>query len=121
LGFWGAIRNVKILQAEQQKRKEQIRIRRKETYKRERFRQEKSGIQHGLVFGASHRFLALCRMDKFIYRGILILVCIILIIVLIISPVMISMWIKIQKAEVRIEKKGRTARSKNQTFRKAKE
>jgi uncharacterized membrane protein YciS (DUF1049 family) len=44
-------------------------------------------------------------MDKFIYRGILILVCIILTIVLIVSPVMISMWIKIQKAEIRIERK----------------
>lgn len=44
-------------------------------------------------------------MDKFIYRGILILVCIILTIVLIFSPVMISMWIKIQKAEIRMERK----------------
>ena len=44
-------------------------------------------------------------MDKFIYRGILILVCVMLTIVLIISPVMIMMWIKIQKAEVRIERK----------------
>ena len=44
-------------------------------------------------------------MDKFIYRGVLILVCIMLTIVLIISPVLIMMWIKIQKAEIRIEKK----------------
>lgn len=44
-------------------------------------------------------------MDKFIYRGILILVCVILAIILIISPVMIMMWIKIQKAEIRIERK----------------
>jgi hypothetical protein len=46
-------------------------------------------------------------MDKFIYRGILILVCVMLSIVLIITPVLISMWIKIQKAEIRIEKKER--------------
>lgn len=46
-------------------------------------------------------------MDKFIYRGILILVCVMLSIVLIITPVLISMWIKIQKAEVRLEKKER--------------
>ena len=46
-------------------------------------------------------------MDKFIYRGILILVCVMLCIVLIITPVLISMWIKIQKAEVRLEKKER--------------
>jgi len=44
-------------------------------------------------------------MDKFIYRGILIMLCVILSIVLIITPVMIMMWIKIQKAEMRIEKK----------------
>jgi len=44
-------------------------------------------------------------MDKFIYRGVLILVCVMLTIVLIISPVLIMMWIKIQKAEIRIEKK----------------
>jgi flagellar basal body-associated protein FliL len=44
-------------------------------------------------------------MDKFIYRGVLILVCIMLTIVLIISPVLIMMWMKIQKAEIRIEKK----------------
>ena len=44
-------------------------------------------------------------MDKFIYRGVLILVCIMLTIVLIVSPVLIMMWIKIQKAEIRIEKK----------------
>jgi uncharacterized membrane protein YciS (DUF1049 family) len=37
----------------------------------------------------------------------MILVCIILAIILIITPVMIHMWIKIQKAEVRIEKKER--------------
>ena len=46
-------------------------------------------------------------MDKFIYRGILILVWVMLCIVLIITPVLISMWIKIQKAEVRLEKKER--------------
>jgi len=33
------------------------------------------------------------------------MLCVILSIVLIITPVMIMMWIKIQKAEVRIEKK----------------
>tara|TARA_R110000868_G_C10548684_1_gene735679 strand:- start:59 stop:211 length:153 start_codon:yes stop_codon:yes gene_type:complete len=37
----------------------------------------------------------------------MILVCIILAILLIITPVMIHMWIKIQKAEIRIEKKER--------------
>jgi uncharacterized membrane protein YciS (DUF1049 family) len=46
-------------------------------------------------------------MDKFIYRGILIMLCVILSIVLIITPVLIMMWIKIQKAEVRLEKKER--------------
>ena len=46
-------------------------------------------------------------MDKFIYRGILILVCVMLAIILIITPVMIMMWIKIQKAEIRIERKER--------------
>jgi uncharacterized membrane protein YciS (DUF1049 family) len=46
-------------------------------------------------------------MDKFIYRGILILVCVMLSIVLIITPVLIMMWIKIQKAEIRIERKER--------------
>ena len=44
-------------------------------------------------------------MDKVIYRGILIMLCVILSIVLIITPVLIMMWIKIQKAEIRIEKK----------------
>jgi flagellar basal body-associated protein FliL len=44
-------------------------------------------------------------MDKFIYRGTLIVLCLILTIVLVISPVMIMMWIKIQKAEIRIERK----------------
>ena len=33
------------------------------------------------------------------------MLCVILSIVLIITPVMIMMWIKIQKAEMRIEKK----------------
>jgi hypothetical protein len=33
------------------------------------------------------------------------MLCVILSIVLIITPVMIMMWIKIQKAEIRIEKK----------------
>jgi uncharacterized membrane protein YciS (DUF1049 family) len=46
-------------------------------------------------------------MDKFIYRGILIMLCVILSIILIITPVLIHMWIKIQKAEIRIEKKER--------------
>ena len=46
-------------------------------------------------------------MDKFIYRGILIMLCVILSIFLIITPVLIHMWIKIQKAEIRIEKKER--------------
>ena len=46
-------------------------------------------------------------MANIIFRGTMILVCIILAILLIITPVMIHMWIKIQKAEVRIEKKER--------------
>mgnify|MGYP003328631997 FL=1 len=33
------------------------------------------------------------------------MLCLILTIVLIISPVMVMMWIKIQKAEIRIERK----------------
>ena len=37
----------------------------------------------------------------------MILVCVMLTIILIITPVLISMWIKIQKAEVRLEKKER--------------
>ena len=44
-------------------------------------------------------------MDKFIYRGTLIVLCLILTIVLVISPVMVMMWIKITKAEIRIERK----------------
>ena len=35
------------------------------------------------------------------------MLCVILSIVLIITPVLIMMWIKIQKAEIRIEKKER--------------
>jgi uncharacterized membrane protein YciS (DUF1049 family) len=35
------------------------------------------------------------------------MLCVILSIILIITPVVISMWIKIQKAEIRIEKKER--------------
>ena len=35
------------------------------------------------------------------------MLCVILSIILIITPVMIMMWIKIQKAEIRIEKKER--------------
>ena len=35
------------------------------------------------------------------------MLCLILTIVLVISPVMIMMWIKIQKAEIRIERKER--------------
>jgi uncharacterized membrane protein YciS (DUF1049 family) len=51
--------------------------------------------------------MAMGGMANFIFRGTMILVCIILAIILIITPVMIHMWIKIQKAEVRIEKKER--------------
>jgi uncharacterized membrane protein YciS (DUF1049 family) len=51
--------------------------------------------------------MAVGDMGNFIFRGTMILVCIILAILLIITPVMIHMWIKIQKAEVRIEKKER--------------
>ena len=51
--------------------------------------------------------MAVGGMGNFIFRGTMILVCIILAIILIITPVMIHMWIKIQKAEVRIEKKER--------------
>lgn len=51
--------------------------------------------------------MALGGMANFIFRGTLILVCIILAILLIITPAMIHMWIKIQKAEIRIEKKER--------------
>jgi uncharacterized membrane protein YciS (DUF1049 family) len=51
--------------------------------------------------------MAMGGMANFIFRGTMILVCIILAILLIITPVMIHMWIKIQKAEVRIEKKER--------------
>jgi len=35
------------------------------------------------------------------------MLCVILSVILIITPVMIMMWIKIQKAEIRIEKKER--------------
>ena len=35
------------------------------------------------------------------------MLCVILSIILIITPVVVSMWIKIQKAEIRIEKKER--------------
>ena len=60
-------------------------------------------------------------MDKFIYRGILILVCLMLTIVLIITPVMISMWIKIQKAEVRIERKEKQVNYQLQQLRQSNE
>ena len=55
--------------------------------------------------------MAMGGMANFIFRGTMILVCIILAIILIITPVMIHMWIKIQKTEVRIEKKERQINS----------
>lgn len=60
-------------------------------------------------------------MDKFIYRGILILVCVMLTIVLIITPVLISMWIKIQKAEIRIERKEKQVNRQLQQLRQSNE
>jgi uncharacterized membrane protein YciS (DUF1049 family) len=44
-------------------------------------------------------------MDKFIYRGMIVLVCIILAIVLVLTPVLLKMYIDINKAEVRLERK----------------
>lgn len=43
-------------------------------------------------------------MDKFIYRGVVILVCLVLIIVLIAAPVMAKIYIDIKRAEVRRDK-----------------
>ena len=60
-------------------------------------------------------------MDKFIYRGILILVCVMLTIVLIITPVLISMWIKIHKAEIRIERKEKQVNRQLQQLRQSNE
>jgi hypothetical protein len=44
-------------------------------------------------------------MDKFIYRGILILACLILAVVLIITPVLFKMYVDIKKFEARFERK----------------
>ena len=44
-------------------------------------------------------------MGTFIYRAILIMLCIILSIVLIATPVIFSMYLRMTKAEIRIEKK----------------
>lgn len=43
-------------------------------------------------------------MDKFIYRGVVILVCLVLIIVLIAAPVMAKIYVDIKRAEVRRDK-----------------
>lgn len=44
-------------------------------------------------------------MDKFIYRGILILACLILAVVLIITPVLFKMYRDINRVEARVERK----------------
>lgn len=44
-------------------------------------------------------------MDKFIFRGILILCCLIISIVLIVTPVVFHMYLRMTKTEIRIEKK----------------
>lgn len=49
--------------------------------------------------------MAVVNMDKFIYRGIIGLCCIILAIVLVITPVLLRMYLDIKKAEMRVEKK----------------
>jgi predicted Holliday junction resolvase-like endonuclease len=44
-------------------------------------------------------------MDKIIYRGMIVLACIILSIVLIVVPVLLKMYVDINKAEMRVERK----------------
>lgn len=44
-------------------------------------------------------------MDKFIYRGMIILVCLILAILLVITPILTKMYLDIRKAEIRVDKK----------------
>lgn len=44
-------------------------------------------------------------MDKIIYRGMIVLACLILAIVLIAVPVLLKMYVDINKAEMRIERK----------------
>ena len=64
--------------------------------------------------------MALGSMANFIFRDTLILVCIILAIVLIITPVMIHMYIKMRKTEIRIEKKEKLIDQKIQNFERTK-
>jgi hypothetical protein len=44
-------------------------------------------------------------MDKFIYRGMIILVCLVLAIILVITPILTKMYLDIRKTEIRLEKK----------------
>jgi len=44
-------------------------------------------------------------MDKFIYHGMIAVACLILAAILFITPVLTSMYIKMNKAEIRIDKK----------------
>lgn len=45
--------------------------------------------------------MAVGTMDKFIYRGMITVACLILAIILIVSPVVFDMWIRAVKAEKR--------------------
>lgn len=44
-------------------------------------------------------------MDKFIYHGMILVACFILAAILFITPVLTGMYMKMKKAEVRIDKK----------------
>ncbi len=51
----------------------------------------------------------MCRMDKFIYRGVVILVCVNLAIALILTPVLTSMYIRMEKLERKMNERNRVS------------
>jgi hypothetical protein len=44
-------------------------------------------------------------MDKFIYRGMIVLACLILAVVLTVTPVLLKMYMDITKAQMQVERK----------------
>jgi nucleoside recognition membrane protein YjiH len=46
-------------------------------------------------------------MDKFIYRGMIVLACLILAVVLIFTPVLLKMYMDTRKSEIRNERKSK--------------
>jgi hypothetical protein len=44
-------------------------------------------------------------MDRAIYRGVIVLVCLILAILLIVTPVLVKMYMDINKAQMKVERK----------------